>query len=105
MLEVHKDNFEAEVLGASGLVVVDFWSPNCEKCLALMPDMEALEGKYKDKVKFAKLNIQGNRRLALSLGVRGLPAMGFFKGGQKVALLTPEEVSPEAVEGKIRELL
>lgn len=105
MLEVNKDNFEAEVLGASGLVVVDFWSPNCEKCMALLPDMEALEGKYKDKVKFAKLNIQGNRRLALSLGVRGLPAMGFFKGGQKVALLTPDEVSPAAVEEKINELL
>lgn len=105
MLEVNKDNFEAEVIGASGLVVVDFWGPSCEKCLALMPDMEALESKYRDKVKFAKLNIQGNRRLALSLGVRGLPAIGFFKDGQKVALLTPDEVSPEAVEQKIIELV
>jgi thioredoxin 1 len=105
MLSIDKDNFDREVKGAEGLVVVDFWSPNCEECLALMPDMEAIENKYAGRAKFCQLNIQGNRRLALALGVRGLPAVEFFKGGEKIALLTPEAVTPEAVEAKINELL
>lgn len=102
---VDKDNFDQEVKRAANLVMVDFWSPKCEDCLALMPEMEALADKYADRVKFCKLNIQGNRRLALALGVRGLPAVGFFKGGEKAGFLTPEEVTSEAVEAKLNELL
>ena len=45
MIEVNKDNFEAEVLQASGPVLVDFWSEKCEPCMALLPEMEALEDK------------------------------------------------------------
>ena len=105
MLSIDKENFEQEVKATEGLVLVDFWSTNCEECQALMPELEALENKYAGRVKFCQLNIQGNRRLALSLGVRGLPAVGFFKAGEKAALLTPEGVTPEAVEAKINELL
>jgi len=105
VIELDKDNFDAEVKQAKGLVVIDFWGPSCEKCIALMPEVEELAKKYEGQVKFCKMNISGNRRLAMSLGVRGLPAFAFYKDGEQKALLTPDEVSIEAIEAKIKELM
>ena len=105
MLEVHKDNFEAEVLQAEGLVVVDFWGPKCEKCLALIPDYERMAAAYGDKAKFCKLDTTGNRRLAISQKVLGLPVFAFYKGGEKIAELGPSEASAESIEAKLKELI
>ncbi|MEW6662125.1 MAG: thioredoxin TrxA [Bacillota bacterium] len=105
MIEVHKDNFNSEVLEADGLVLVDFWGPKCENCLALMPEIEGLAAKYGDRVKFCKLDTTGNRRLAISQKVLGLPTISFYRKGDKVAELTQDEVTPEAVEAKITELM
>ena len=66
MLEVNKENFEAEVLAAAGPVLVDFWSTKCEPCMALVPEVEALAAKYGDQVKFCKLNVLENRRPPLA---------------------------------------
>ena len=49
MLVLDKENFEMEVLKASGLVVVDFWGEGCEPCKALMPEFEALSESYEEK--------------------------------------------------------
>ncbi|MBS3978150.1 MAG: thioredoxin [Syntrophomonadaceae bacterium] len=105
MLEVHKDNFNEEVLSGSGLVVVDFWGPKCEKCLAIMPDMEVLAAKYSGQAKFCKLDVTGNRRLAIAEKVLGLPTVSFYKDGKKVAELTKDDVELAAIEAKIQELL
>ncbi len=105
MLEVHKENFEAEVLQAEGLVVVDFWGPKCEKCLAMMPDYEKIATEYAAQAKFCKLDTSGNRRLAISQKVLGLPVVAFYKGGEKVAELGPNEVTPEAITMKVQELI
>ncbi|MGI6344110.1 MAG: thioredoxin TrxA [Bacillota bacterium] len=105
MIEVHKDNFDAEVLQAEGLVLVDFWGPKCEKCLAVMPDIEALAEKYGDKLKFCKLNTTGNRRLAISQKVLGLPVIAFYRNGEKIDELAQDDVTRENVETKINELL
>jgi len=105
MLEVHKDNFEAEVLQAEGLVLVDFWGPKCESCLAVMPDVEALAEKYGDRLKFCKLNTQGNRRLAISQKVLGLPVIAFYRNGEKIDELAKDDVTKENIEAKILELL
>lgn len=105
MIEVHKDNFDEKVLAALGLIVVDYWGPKCETCLAIMPDVEALAVKYGDKAKFCKLDTSGNRRLAISQKVLGLPTISFYRGGEKVAELTKDEVSFEAIENKLKELL
>jgi len=98
MLEVDKDTFQTEVLEAPGLVVVDFWSPKCEPCLALAPELEALARSYEGKVKFCKLNVLDNRRLALSQRVLGLPVIAFYRGGQKAAELTGEITAEQMVE-------
>ena len=105
MLAVDKENFEVEVLQAEGLVLVDFWGPKCETCLAVMPDVEALAEKYGDKVKFCSLNTSGNRRLAISQKVLGLPVIAFYRNGEKIEELAKEEVTKENIEAKILSLL
>jgi len=104
MTEVHKDNFEQEVLSAEGLVMVDFWGTKCDKCLALMPDIESLASRY-NTVKFCKLDITGNRRLAISQKVLGLPALAFYKDGEKIAEIGPDEARAETIEAKIKALI
>ncbi|HBK86423.1 MAG TPA: thiol reductase thioredoxin [Firmicutes bacterium] len=105
MLAVDKENFEVEVLQAEGLVLVDFWGPKCETCLAVMPDVEALAEKYGDKVKFCSLNTSGNRRLAISQKVLGLPVIAFYRNGEKIDELAKDDVNKENIETKILSLL
>lgn len=103
MIELGKDNFEDEVLNSEGLVVVDFWSESCDRCLELMPDVEEMEDKYDDKIKFAKLNIKGNRRLAMGQQVLGLPAILLYEDGEKQEHLSGEELEPEDIEEVLSE--
>jgi thioredoxin 1 len=79
MLALIKTHFQQEVLEAEGFVLVDYWSDGCEPCKALLPDIEALSEAYGDKVKFAKLNTTGARRLAISQKVLGLPTITFTR--------------------------
>jgi len=103
MLELSKDNFEEEVLNSEGTVLVDFWSDSCDLCLELMPDVEELAEEYGDKVKFAKLNIKGNRRLAISQKVLGLPSIVLYEDGEKTEHLTGDDLEVEDIEEAIKE--
>lgn len=103
MVELTKENFEDEVLKADGLVMVDFWNDKCEPCKALMPSVHKLAEKYQDKVKFCTLDTTGNKRLAISQKVLGLPTIAFYKNGEKIDELVKEFVIDD-VEAKINEL-
>jgi thioredoxin 1 len=104
MIELNKENFEAEVTSYSEKpVFVDFWGDKCEVCKELMPGVHELESKYSDKMKFASLNIGGSRRLAISQRVLGLPTMIIYKDGVKVNTITPENITTiEDVENFIK---
>ena len=99
-----KDNFDAQVLNSSDLVLVDFWSPKCEPCQELLPEIEALAEKYGDKMKFGKVDVSQNRRLAIGQKVLGLPAVVFYKNGEKVAELL-KDVTIGDIEAQIDNLL
>lgn len=103
MIALDKDTFQQEVLEADGFVLVDYWSDGCEPCKALLPDIEALAEAYGDKVKFAKLNTTGARRLAISQKVLGLPTITLYKDGAKVAEVTKEEANKESIEKMIKD--
>jgi len=105
MLEVDKDTFEAEVLQAEGLVLVDFWSDGCEPCKALLPDIEALSEEYGGQIKFVKLNTTQARRLAIKEKVLGLPTIAMYKGGAKIEEVTKEEAKKANVEAMIKKHL
>ena len=104
MIEVNKENFEAEVLQAKGLVFVDFWSPKCEPCMALLPEIEAFAERNADKAKFCKLDAAANKRLSISQKVMGLPTLVFYKDGEKVFTFDKDSIEMDAVEAKLKEL-
>ncbi|MDI9479729.1 MAG: thioredoxin TrxA [Syntrophomonadaceae bacterium] len=101
MLEVTKDNFDQEVLQSDQVVLVDWWGPKCEHCLELMPDIKDLAEKYRGKMKFCSVNVSGNRRLAISHKVLGLPAILFFSQGEKIDELSGQEITIEDIEAKV----
>lgn len=101
MLEVNKDTFQDEVLGAEGLVLVDYWSPSCEPCKALMPAIVELSEKFSGKVKFCKLDTSKARRLAIGQKVLGLPTVALYKAGEKIQELTKDDATADAVEAML----
>ena len=101
MLELDKDNFELEVLGAEGKVFVDFYGDGCVPCQALMPFVHACAEKYGDKIKFASLNTTKARRLAISQKVLGLPVMAIYSGGEIIEELVKEDATEQNIEAMI----
>jgi thioredoxin 1 len=97
MIEVNQENFESEVLKSVLPVVVDLWGPKCAPCLALMSDITAMGEEFAGKVKFCKLNVAENRRMAITLKVMGVPTFLFYKDGDLQGRITGAEVSREAV--------
>ena len=101
MIQVDKDTFQAEVLDASGLVLVDYYGDGCLPCEALMPDIISLSETYGDRVKFAKLNTSGARRLAISQKVLGLPTVSLYRDGAKIAELTKDDATKANIENML----
>ena len=102
MLELNKENFEAEVLNAEGTVIVDYYSDGCVPCKALVPHIHKFEETYGDKLKFASLNIAKARRLAIGQKVLGLPVIAVYKAGEKVEELVKEDATPQNIETMIK---
>ena len=81
---VTDDNFESEVLKADQPVVVDFWAEWCGPCKTLSPVVDELAAEMKDKVKVVKVNIDEAPDAPTKYGVRGIPTLMIFKGGEVV---------------------
>jgi thioredoxin 1 len=81
-VKVDRSNFQAQVLQSKEPVVVDFWAEWCGPCRMIGRSLEELSNEYAGKVKVAKLNVDENPELAAQLGVRSIPTLMMFKGGQ-----------------------
>jgi thioredoxin 1 len=84
--KVSDTSFEADVLKASGPVLVDFWAEWCGPCKQIAPALEELAKDLGAKVTVAKLNIDENPTTPQKYGVRGIPTLMLFKGGQVAAM-------------------
>ena len=82
--DVTDDSFEAEVLKSDKPVLVDFWAPWCGPCRMVAPVVEELADEYDGKVKFLKLNTDDNVNIAARYGIRSIPTLLMFKGGELV---------------------
>ncbi len=85
MKQVTDASFEADVLKASGAVLVDFWAEWCGPCRQIAPALEDLAKDMDGKVTVAKINIDENPMTPSKYGVRGIPTLMVFKDGQVAA--------------------
>jgi len=79
-------SFEHDVIQSNAPVLVDFWAEWCPPCHAIAPALNELADELRGRVKFAKLNIDENPRMAAQYGVRSIPTLIVFKGGEPTAI-------------------
>jgi len=100
VLEIQDSSFEAEVLQSVKPVLVDFWAPWCGPCRAIAPVVEELAGTFGDKIKFAKCNVDDNPVTPGKFGIKSIPTLILFDGGEIV-----DKVIGIVAKSKLEEML
>lgn len=94
---VTDDSFEEEVLKSDVPVLVDYWAEWCGPCKMIAPILDEISAGYAGKLKIAKLNIDDNPGTPLKYGIRGIPTLMMFKGGDveatKVGALSKSQLT------------
>jgi thioredoxin 1 len=89
--------FKAEVLDSAVPVLVDYWAEWCGPCKMIAPILDEIAKEYAGKLKVAKLNIDDNQKIPGEFGIRGIPTLHLFKGGnveaQKVGALSKSQLT------------
>ncbi len=104
VLEVSDATFDQEVLQSEQPVLVDFWANWCGPCKAIAPSVDAVAAAYAGRLKVTKVNVDQNGAAPSRFGIRGIPALLFFKGG-KVADQIVGFVPQDVIEEKVKKLL
>jgi len=100
LLHVNDGDFESQILQSDVPALVDFWAAWCGPCRTVGPVVEELASEYAGKVKVAKLNVDDNKQTPAKYGVRGIPTLMLFKGGQVV-----DQIVGAVPKSRIKELL
>lgn len=103
-MEVTDATFDQEVLKSEQVVLVDFWAAWCGPCKMIAPAVDSVAETYAGKLKVTKVNVDQNGATPSRYGIRGIPALLFFKGG-KVADQIVGYVPKDVIEEKVQRLI
>jgi len=96
-IEITDANFEHEVLKSAVPVLVDFWAVWCGPCRAVAPIVEEMAKDYAGKLKVGKVDVDQNAEVSMRYGIRSIPTLLLFKGGEVVEQVTGALPKPKLV--------
>jgi thioredoxin 1 len=85
IIQLSDDSFEADVINATGPVLVDFWAEWCGPCKMIAPILHEIADEFHGKITVGKLNVDENNETPPKYGIRGIPTLLLFKGGNVAA--------------------
>ena len=104
ILEVSDDSFESEIINSDIPSMVDFWAEWCGPCKKVGPVVEELAGEYAGKIKIAKMDVDHNRQTPAKFGIRNIPTLILFKGGEVVNTIVGAQPK-SSIEEELKKLL
>ena len=104
LLQVTDDNFDVEIVNSELPAMVDFWAEWCGPCRMVGPVVEELANEYKGKIKAAKMDVDKNRQTPARFGIRNIPTLILFKGGE-VANTIVGAHPKSSIEDELKKLL
>jgi len=81
IVHASESSFDADVLKADGVILVDYWAEWCGPCKMIAPVLDQVADEYAGKLKVVKVNIDDQQSIAPRYGVRGIPTLMLFEGG------------------------
>ena len=104
VFEVTDETFDAEIINSDIPAMVDFWAEWCGPCRMVGPVVEELAKEYQGKIKIAKMDVDQNRQTPTRFGIRSIPTLILFKGGD--AAQTIIGAQPKSyIEEELKKLL
>jgi thioredoxin len=88
VMHISDSEFESKVLKGELPCLIDFWAPWCGPCKAIAPVIDELAEEYEGKLLIAKMNVDDNPATPGKYGIRAIPTLILFKGGEKVDQIT-----------------
>jgi thioredoxin 1 len=104
LLEVTDATFDAEIMNADIPAMVDFWAAWCGPCRMVGPVVEELAKEYQGKIKVAKMDVDQNRQTPARFGIRNIPTLLLFKGGDLAQTIVGAQPKSQ-IEEELKKLL